>query len=479
MRNSSLNDLTHHETIPRCYERGIVSGDAIIATADGRNAVSAKQLAEENKEFPAYVVNIATGIVEIKMLQPVTISTNKITTNIILDDDSYVSTNNVLLKNGSMVSVTNAKIRDSLPRFTKVTQLVSNKNKNPYYRINCDVNDPTIKKIYEHRLIAKFFFVEEWNDLYSKCKQSGFAKTGGVVIHHKDYNSLNNATSNLQVMTFKDHSKLHASIDTVGEKNGRYSGISNEEIKSKALNLTASLKRRFSTEEWDDFAKKNKLPRHFTKFRKDSLGDILTLSKQCAMELGFHETINLEPRAAKTFLKEKADGKDVIIKNNTVFLIKNCKHCAKQFETSYKNNNVCCSASCSDQLGLSQDSMKIKVEKASSTSKTKAEKLKIKHAEIYSKLKFKLGRKPLYKEWQAECKKEKISPRLRLKYGFQIYADVVEAGENFNHKIKRIEAIAPAQAYKINLPDGYAIAVVTKITNGKFNKPEYFGVFLP
>ena len=42
-------------------------GDTMVAVADGRNAVTIKQLAEEGKDVPVYTINPITGIVEIKM----------------------------------------------------------------------------------------------------------------------------------------------------------------------------------------------------------------------------------------------------------------------------------------------------------------------------------------------------------------------------------------------------------------------------
>ena len=84
----------------------------------------------------------------------------------------------------------------------------------------------------------------------------------GCVIHHKDHNGLNNNFKNLEVMTKEDHHQLHdisgeknpmrkwypnASYEekqryhenmskaTSGEKNPRYSGITNDEIYTEML----------------------------------------------------------------------------------------------------------------------------------------------------------------------------------------------------------------------------------------------------
>ena len=79
----------------------------------------------------------------------------------------------------------------------------------------------------------------------------------GDVVHHIDYNGLNNSPNNLLIMTKSDHDKLH-SVDMLGEKNpyhkmsdewktnfathigeenGKYINISNEDIINNAKNI--------------------------------------------------------------------------------------------------------------------------------------------------------------------------------------------------------------------------------------------------
>jgi hypothetical protein len=48
---------------------------------------------------------------------------------------------------------------------------------------------------------------------YIWFKNTGYFPKKGEVIHHKDFNKLNNDFSNLQLMTNKEHLKLHWSID--------------------------------------------------------------------------------------------------------------------------------------------------------------------------------------------------------------------------------------------------------------------------
>jgi len=68
------------------------------------------------------------------------------------------------------------------------------------------------------------------NKLYNPDINNGIIK-GNVVVHHKDYNGLNNCPSNLEIMTFQEHSKLHGENDQCGEKNGMYGKHHSEDTK--------------------------------------------------------------------------------------------------------------------------------------------------------------------------------------------------------------------------------------------------------
>ena len=68
-----------------------IVGDTLIAVADGRNAVSIKQLTEEGKDVPVYSRNLRTGQVEIKWgRNPRKTGEKKEVWKLTLDDDSTV-----------------------------------------------------------------------------------------------------------------------------------------------------------------------------------------------------------------------------------------------------------------------------------------------------------------------------------------------------------------------------------------------------
>jgi ribonucleotide reductase alpha subunit len=99
------------------------AGDTLIAVADGRNAVSIKQLADEGQDVPVYSMDKATGKVEIKTARnPRVTGYRKSLVRVWLDDGGYVDTtpdHKFLLRDGTPIEAAALKPGMSLPRFTK------------------------------------------------------------------------------------------------------------------------------------------------------------------------------------------------------------------------------------------------------------------------------------------------------------------------------------------------------------------------
>jgi len=461
------------------------SENTLIAVADGRNAVTIKQLADEDRDVPVYSMNKNTGMVEIKMgRHPRITGYNKKLVRVYLDDDSYLDVtpdHKFILLNGDQKQASELLRGDSLPRFTKALEPVKQNSKD-YYRIYTNTQDQSQDKIFEHRLIAKFFRQEEWDNIYNFAKQNGFSKTGGIVVHHKDYNQLNNAIDNLQIMTFKDHSELHGKIDNARDKNGNYSGFTSQEIKEKALELTRTLGRRFSYQDWADFASDNDLPQTFSSFRKDHFGTIIQLAKLCASELKL-EYINEDPRLVKTYQDMLAQGYDARIENHIVLVKKTCEICHNDFEIDHLHReSAICSTECKN-IYLNQN-VNIKAKRDVSRDKfneTKMLGVKTEQSRIYSKIKFELNRIPMLKEWEVACKQEKIPCRIgnAMKFGYKNFQEVAEAGNNYNHKVVRVEELPGEHAvYNITVDDNHTVAVITKV-NSKRNNMWYTGILIP
>jgi len=446
------------------------SGETLIAVADGRNAVSIKQLSEEGKDVPVYSLNPSTGLVEIKTgRNPRITGHNQKIVRVTLDDMSFLDVtpnHEFLLKDGTRKQAKDLVSGDSLPRFSKYAQSIK-KDSKPYYLVHCNTKDMTKNRVYEHRLIAQYNNPKKWNAVYENAKKSGWANTGGLVVHHKDYNGLNNSPDNLEIMTFKEHQQFHAEHDCKGFANGNSYSVTNEEIKNKATELTKTLGRRFSLNEWEQFASMNQLPSGFTDFRKTLAANPTELAKLCAIEFGY-DHIDTDPRVVKTLQNMLSQGYVANIVDNQVFVEKICEICDSKFSINHLQREASfCSQACSlIYVNSNKDINTARTKTLNETYKVKLDSIKIKQAQMFSKLKFDLERKPLMKEWEQACKQENLSYRLKTKYGFQNWKEVQEAGTNYNHKVVSVVEIEGLHdVYNITADDNHMVSVITKVVD--------------
>jgi len=109
-----------------------IVGDTFIAVADGRNAVSIKQLMEDGKDVPVYSTNLQTGQVEIKIARNARITGyNKEVLKLTLDDHStLIATPNhkVLLKSLEYKELKDLQPGDSIFSFSRNIHCVEEDN---------------------------------------------------------------------------------------------------------------------------------------------------------------------------------------------------------------------------------------------------------------------------------------------------------------------------------------------------------------
>jgi len=446
------------------------SGDTRIAVADGRNSVTIKQLAEEDRDVPVYSMNKTTGEVEIKMgRHPRITGYRKALVRVWLDDGSFLDVtpdHKFILLDGSMIEASSLESGVSLPRFTKTVEKVKRGSKD-YYLVNCDTRDPVKGRTFEHRLIAKFYFFEDWDRLYDECLKAGFVNTGGLVVHHKDYNQLNNSPDNLQIMTFKEHTKLHGDKDNSGESNGRWSGVASSEIKEKALQLTISLGRRFTQKDWASFARDNGLPQQFSKFRVGELGTVPELAELCAAELGY-EHVAEDARVIRTYCSMLEQGYSAEIIEGEVLVTKTCERCSTSFKVKHAyRERAFCSEQCGNAYVNEDPAVKVRrVAGMDATYSVRMQTVRVDQARVCSALKFKLGREPNRKEWSIACKQERVTSRIgpTLKFGYKQFKEVLEAGANYNHKVVRVDVLPGEHTvYNITVDDFHTVAVITSM----------------
>ena len=483
VKKTTPSDIYANEGYSSISTNPCFAEDTLIAVADGRNAVSIKQLAEEGKDVPVYSMNKQTGMVEIKTGRHPRITGHKQKLiRVHLDEGQYLDVtpnHNFILMDGTKKKASELLNGDSLPRFDKDLQSVKSGGKK-YYQISCNTKDAKANKVYEHRMIFKFHNQEEWNLKYDSMKKNGFSKTGGIVIHHKDYNQLNNAPDNLQMMTFEEHAKMHGEMDNSGENNPRFSGYTNSEIKEEALKLTKALNRKFSLAEWNDLANRTGVPIRFSEFRKELVSPT-HLARICAAEVGV-KYIDEDPRLVKTYQDMLSQGYFSRIINHMVLVKKTCEVCGSEFEVSHlRRESSICSNECKNIYLNNNSSVRDSRNKsADNYNSNKMQKVRLEQVKIYSDLKFKLNRQPKLSEWEQSCKEKSITCRIgkSLKFGFKSFEEVVAAGNLYNHKVVRLEYLEGEHTvYNITVDDNHTVATITKINENNRGENSFSGIF--
>jgi len=225
-----------------------VTGDTLVAVADGRNAVSIKQLADENYTGPVYSIQTQTGQVVTSYCSKVwKTRENAELVQITLDDDSVLRCTPdhlIMLRDGHYVAAKDIVAGTSLMPFNSKQRTDGRK----YRMIQSNTG----------RDIAQYAHVAQYYDII----KVGYDKQH---IHHIDGNGENDMPSNLEAINASDHNRNHMlgkknayhkmsattrknwtrkqSIRQSGVANTNSNGVSSQVMYSKCFNLTLKLKR--------------------------------------------------------------------------------------------------------------------------------------------------------------------------------------------------------------------------------------------
>lgn len=311
-----------------------IIGSTMIATADGRNAVSIKQLAEEGKDIPVYSTNPKTGQIEIKWGRNPRLTKQQVEVwKLILDDGSeLVATpdHNVMLRDCSYVELRSLKVGDSLFPFSSF-------DSNGYRQI-CEtgvkMSGGARRNRRQYRLINEFLRGPVDPKLYA--------------IHHVDFDSTNDEINNLVVITHEEHRNLHARLmigdlnpyhrmsdewkatfaKHPGESNGRYSGFKNSELLAEGRKLFEQ-NGRITTDMWIKHAKQHGLPQFLSnEFRfgswKNFVNQVATNHKVVSIEcIGVDDVFNITVDDNHNYhvITSHEDDRYVV---SSGFCVKNC-----------------------------------------------------------------------------------------------------------------------------------------------------------
>lgn len=298
-------------TNPCCF-----TGDTLVATADGRNAVTIKQLCEENYRGPVYSMQTQINQVVTSHCSRVWKSReNAELVMVTLDDGSSfrcTPDHRIMLRDGQYVQAKDLKEGTSLMPFNSFKR--SDRN---YRMISSNSG----------RDIAQYAHVAQYYDLIKE----GYEKQH---IHHKDGNGLNDRIENLEVVNASEHIKEHMkgrnnafykmseetkkvwiekqSVRQKGENNTNSNGLTTEEMIMRCFDRTVQKRAKLSYREVLDscgvkFLSKGRLK----EMKAETVGEF---AKKLA-ELANHKVISVE------YLSEREDVYDMTVEGTHNFAV--------------------------------------------------------------------------------------------------------------------------------------------------------------
>ncbi len=413
-----------------------ITGDSLIAVADGRNAVSIEQLATEGKDVPVYSMHPGTGKVEIKWgMNPRKTGEQREIWRLTLDDGSavratpdhrfYLSdmTEQPLreLKPGNSIAVS-SRWKTSWDDIFK-----GNSRSQDYWMM-----DKTGSKTrFEHSLVAEF--------------NLGRDLARGEVVHHWNFDGLDNSPNNLEVMTKEAHDAYHSSL--ISGENNPYHRMDDE------------WKRRFAShpgEENGMFGRENKWGHH-TEEAKDAIRQKHIGVKSSNETRALLSSIRLEQ-----VQKKYADA------GVPMYVKKTCPGCGAKFTVHWQaREQTYCSKPCFLQVFNRRkdvnDAKRVRYE-------TEREQKRRAWLKLYTDKRFELGRDLRVDEFVQFCKDAGMTSR----YGnatFKNHAELKEAASAFNHRVVSVEFDGYEDVYNMTVEDNHNYAIVLPVKgqtkNGK------------
>ena len=204
-----LTNDKDYGTNPCCFV-----GDTLVATADGRNAVSIAQLEKENYKGPVYSIQTQNGQVVTSYCSNVWVTKkNADLVKVTLDDGSSfrcTPDHRIMLRDCNYVEAKDLITGISLMPFNSFKRLDRN-----YRMIGSNTG----------RDLAQYSHVAQYYDIIKE----GYNKQH---IHHIDGNGLNDLPENLDVMDAKEHNRAHM----LGDNNSYFKIMDLDSWKEKQSN---------------------------------------------------------------------------------------------------------------------------------------------------------------------------------------------------------------------------------------------------
>ncbi|WP_417908544.1 ribonucleotide reductase N-terminal alpha domain-containing protein [Candidatus Electronema sp. PJ] len=410
-----------------------IVGDTLVAVADGRGAVAIRQLVEEGKDVPVFCRNSKGGASVRMMRNPRITGYNKQILKVTLDDGNSVrvtENHRFVLSDGSVKEAKDLLSGDSLSLLTKreapFEKIFSHSNsRSQSYRWLSTTDKPNWQP--EHRLIANFHHKQ----------QTGKTIDWLQVVHHRDYNGLNNKPSNLKVMSKEAHYRLH-SEERKGDKNPMRlfpeKNWMNDPVKQQELRIKHHVGAKRSPATKDRIGSTTKLRLQDESYRARHAAAIKE-----GLYLHKDNLLQAVQQRAQQKLEECQSTTDLrcFLDDNTVMVERRCEHCGNLYAVSWsRREQSFCSHACSLAWHNSSQTVRQKITNGiHATYAAKAEQTRRQQVECFLNLKFEQGQTPLKKDWESRCEEKGIPKRLGTAFGFPTFQALKENAQTFNHRV--------------------------------------------
>jgi len=450
-----------------------VTGDTLVAVADGRGEVSIAELASVNADVPVYALDDDQRLAVRMMRAPRKTASGVPVYRVTLDDGSSVratAQHKFLTKDSGYVAVEDLHPGDRLHIMIKYlstfAEVFGNASTAKTSQDYWWVNNGRAQNYLEHRYVAEFHY--------------GRPVGRGETVHHKDFDAMNNSPENLVIMTKVDHDELHKrtmvgdsnpmrrahtewseeqwvdyrskqSLHSLGDANKNYSGYTHDELSRAADDLTRVLGRRPSIAEWQDYAAERGMPQNFSGWRKNHLGGMRGFLKAAALRQGF-DYFDADPRTLKRLQSALDDGYDAEILDGTLVFNKVCEVCEMPFVARLREHGVCGSSCAAKRMWV--DHGDVILDGMVAHYAERKSKLREDQAMVFNRASFDLGRPPMKAEWVEACKAAGVSFEISRKSSpFRYWAELSEYASAANHIVVAVEPDGEEDVYNGTVDD--------------------------
>lgn len=445
-----------------------LTGDTCVMLGDGSGkTITLKEMSEIDTPIPVYSLDNEGNIVINNMFGTQVTRKDADICKVTLDNGDVIKAtldHMFRLSTGEWREAQDLSIGDSLWSASVTENQASGKY--AYYR-HIFSNRNTYQ---EHRLVAQYMLNNGKN-------------LEDAVVHHIDHNSLNNSPDNLAIMTHLDHSLLHAQ-DRTGENNPIHAiladpdrreeftqklsaashglnnsnshGMTNDELRRKAVEYVKSIGKIPSVEEWHAYSHDNSIPLLTSKYRISNLGTPHVLLRWAAIQAGVFEDEkikNLHYHTLHNYLSWLEKGYDVrITDTDELEFLRHCEITNKDFWSSNPYAMFDMSVVTRAEINkYTHSDPEYRLRLSNTLSKAyeeKKEKIRFKQATIFNDLKVELLRKPNKKEWVAQCKLDEVSFEIsRETSPFRSFDALKEYASNINHRVVSVEYAGKEDVY--------------------------------